>query len=267
MNALSKRRIDEIRKVHAQIAFSAKKTIELVIRLGAMLAEAKETLNHGEFVPWVEQNLPFSMMTAQRYMRMFHEYAKRYQAKYVTVTHLKNNTVLFLDEDDMNRSLPSPEEIPIGEEYIREVFGDEATLSDVYVQAGIKKILRPKNKEISSEELGPEERAITRTDIDKARVMLVEPAGDFPLKLHCIAVDDGRAVAARRDREGVWSLGLVTIPKQAGAEEAWEELMADLKLCFEKYYSRIEELERLGVIDPPADYSIGKRIRGKGGEK
>jgi hypothetical protein len=43
------------------------------IRSGEVLIELKESLGHGNFEMWVEQNLPYSFRTAQRYMRRARE--------------------------------------------------------------------------------------------------------------------------------------------------------------------------------------------------
>ena len=40
-----------------------------VIRLGLYIKSAKDTLDHGAFLPWVERELGISPSTAQRYMR------------------------------------------------------------------------------------------------------------------------------------------------------------------------------------------------------
>jgi hypothetical protein len=42
--------------------------------MGKILSEVKEVLNHGEFIPWIEANCPFSRMTANRYMQVYERY-------------------------------------------------------------------------------------------------------------------------------------------------------------------------------------------------
>ena len=44
------------------------------IEIGRRLAEAKEMLNHGEWLPWLERETEFSSSSAQRYMKIFDEY-------------------------------------------------------------------------------------------------------------------------------------------------------------------------------------------------
>jgi ribosomal protein L17 len=50
-----------------------------------LLTSQKEKLKHGEFAPWVAQNLPFSQRTARNYMLVFRE---RHKLKTENVTDL-----------------------------------------------------------------------------------------------------------------------------------------------------------------------------------
>jgi len=71
MNDLEKSNIEEITKLHYEICDSLKITIDKAIRIGELLFEQKEKLKHGEFIPWIQKNLPFSDRTARRYMTVF----------------------------------------------------------------------------------------------------------------------------------------------------------------------------------------------------
>ena len=44
------------------------------IEIGRRLVEAKEMLNHGEWLPWLERETEFSSSSAARYMKVFEEY-------------------------------------------------------------------------------------------------------------------------------------------------------------------------------------------------
>lgn len=44
------------------------------IEIGRRLVEAKEMLDHGEWLPWLERETEFSSSSAQRYMKLFDEY-------------------------------------------------------------------------------------------------------------------------------------------------------------------------------------------------
>jgi hypothetical protein len=66
-------RAEEIRVLHGEILGSFKTSLVKAIRIGELLTEQKDSLEHGDFIPWVEKNLPFSDRTARNYMRLYRE--------------------------------------------------------------------------------------------------------------------------------------------------------------------------------------------------
>jgi hypothetical protein len=58
----------EIVKLHNEIIDALKMTLRKAIRIGELLTEQKQSLKHGEFAPWIKDNLPFTDRTAQMYM-------------------------------------------------------------------------------------------------------------------------------------------------------------------------------------------------------
>ena len=64
-------RIEAITELHNEIAGYMRMSLKAAIEIGRLLNEQKAELAHGEFTPWVEVNLPFTMRTAQRYMRAY----------------------------------------------------------------------------------------------------------------------------------------------------------------------------------------------------
>jgi hypothetical protein len=57
----------EIKKLHAEILTS----LDKAIRIGELLTKIKSELQHGQWLPWVEKNLPFTDRAATNYMRCF----------------------------------------------------------------------------------------------------------------------------------------------------------------------------------------------------
>ena len=57
---IEKRRIDEIGQLHNEIIGHLKTSLEKAIRIGELLSEQKDSLKHGEFIPWIKDNLPFA---------------------------------------------------------------------------------------------------------------------------------------------------------------------------------------------------------------
>jgi hypothetical protein len=63
----------EIKKLHGAIIHAAKTSLDSAIRIGGLLTAIKDKLEHGQWIPWIEKNLPFSERAAQNYLRCFHE--------------------------------------------------------------------------------------------------------------------------------------------------------------------------------------------------
>jgi hypothetical protein len=61
----------EIIKKHLELQHKQLGTLELAISIGEMLTSQKEEAEHGGFSGWVQENLPFSIRTAQKYMSVF----------------------------------------------------------------------------------------------------------------------------------------------------------------------------------------------------
>jgi hypothetical protein len=78
-------RVQEIVTLHQQIAGHLRQSLEKAIRIGQLLIEQKASLDHGQFSQWVEGNLPFTIRTAQNYMRLTQNKAL---VKNETVSHL-----------------------------------------------------------------------------------------------------------------------------------------------------------------------------------
>lgn len=64
-------KVKEINDRHELAQSYAKNAIENAIRIGELLSEIKASLKHGQWIPWVDENLPFSRMHAARYMRVY----------------------------------------------------------------------------------------------------------------------------------------------------------------------------------------------------
>lgn len=61
----------EIIKKHLEFQARQLGTLHLAVEVGEMLTEQKENCDHGEFTPWLQENLPFSIRTAQKYMSVY----------------------------------------------------------------------------------------------------------------------------------------------------------------------------------------------------
>ena len=62
--------IGEIEHEHQAAIGSARSAIEHAVRCGQLLIEAKASIGHGGWLPWVKANLTFGDRQAQKYMRL-----------------------------------------------------------------------------------------------------------------------------------------------------------------------------------------------------
>lgn len=60
----------EITTAHEGARAAAKASLASALVAGAKLIEAKALTGHGEWLPWLKTNMPFSERTASRYMRL-----------------------------------------------------------------------------------------------------------------------------------------------------------------------------------------------------
>ena len=67
---------DEINDAHGKVAAAFSDAVEHAVRAGTFLAEAKQKVAHGGWLPWLKENFAFSERTAQGYMRVARELPK-----------------------------------------------------------------------------------------------------------------------------------------------------------------------------------------------
>jgi hypothetical protein len=61
---------NEINAAHARAENSLRASVELALRVGELLLQAKRTVGHGKWATWLEENIKFSDRLAQAYMRL-----------------------------------------------------------------------------------------------------------------------------------------------------------------------------------------------------
>ena len=76
MNELTEKKTPEQLGAEIRMYTDAGRRISLLcgIEIGKRLTQAKELLEHGEWLPWLERETEFSDRSAQRYMKLFEEY-------------------------------------------------------------------------------------------------------------------------------------------------------------------------------------------------
>jgi len=91
IESIERNRISEIVTLHNEVAGFLRMSVEKAIWIGELLTAQKDSLQHGEFSPWIKANLPFTDRTAQRYMEL---YQHRGLLKTDTVSDLSSATRL-----------------------------------------------------------------------------------------------------------------------------------------------------------------------------
>jgi hypothetical protein len=62
---------EEITRLHNEIRQHAETMLLKAYRIGELLVEQKQKMQHGQFTQWVTDHWPFSVRTAQNYMKVF----------------------------------------------------------------------------------------------------------------------------------------------------------------------------------------------------
>jgi len=84
-NAVAKGATAEIIKWHNIAHDRLCGTWEAYVKCGELLTAEQAKLNHGEWIPWIEANLPFGRSQAWRYMRC---YEQRHETNVASKQHL-----------------------------------------------------------------------------------------------------------------------------------------------------------------------------------
>jgi hypothetical protein len=88
----------EIINLHDEIRQHAESMLIKAIRIGELLVEQKHKMQHGQFTQWITDNLPFSVRSAQNYMKVF-----------INRKQLKNENVSLLSDAYNILKLPRPQ--------------------------------------------------------------------------------------------------------------------------------------------------------------
>lgn len=66
----------KIIELHNEAGNYFRQTVEKAVEVGELLTEQKKELKHGEWLPWINKDLPFVQQTVWRYMNIFENRAK-----------------------------------------------------------------------------------------------------------------------------------------------------------------------------------------------
>ena len=130
------------------------------IEIGRRLVEAKELLNHGEWLPWLKRETDFSERSAQNYMKVFNSYSAAQLGLFGPETNAQTFADLPISKALTLLSVPESE---------REDFAAEVGAETISVRE-LEARVRERTAEIEAEKTSAEARAqIAREDRDKAQ--------------------------------------------------------------------------------------------------
>ena len=67
---------EEINQLHTEVAKATETILQKAIRIGELLAKRRKKLAHGQWMPWIKENLIFTDRHARRYLRLYKNRAK-----------------------------------------------------------------------------------------------------------------------------------------------------------------------------------------------
>ena len=118
MNELQEKRTPELIGAEIRMYVDTGRRISLLcgIEIGRRLVEAKEMLQHGEWLPWLERETEFSNSSAQRYMKLFDEYGASQQGLFGPETNSPTLGNLPISKALALLSVPESDRIDFAEE-------------------------------------------------------------------------------------------------------------------------------------------------------
>ena len=118
MNEMTEKRTPELIGAEIRMYVNAGRTITMLcgIEIGRRLAEAKELLSHGEWLPWLQKETEFSERSAQNYMKVFREYGALQQGLFGPETNTQTFADLPISKALALLSVPESDRVEFAEE-------------------------------------------------------------------------------------------------------------------------------------------------------
>ena len=238
MNELTEKRTPEQIGAEIRMYYEAGRRVTMLcgIEIGRRLAEAKELLKHGEWLPWLEKETDFSERHAQNYMKLFREYGTSQLGLFGPETNAKYISDLPISKALALLSVPESD---------RDTFAEEVDAEHISVRELEEKI---REREAQVEELqkdleGEQQRGedalrekehaeeLMRHTLDEAKKQIAELAKlNQELENRPVEV----AVETVRDEEAI----------AAAAKEAREKAEAAAAKAAKDYEKQIKQLKK-----------------------
>lgn len=241
-------------------------TLWFGIEIGRRLTEAKEILDHGQWLPYLKEQTEFSQPTASRFMKLYDEYGAKQtslfgaELNYSTLNNLSISNALRLlavpeDErekfaadndvehmstrelDELIRQRDDAEQRAArAEEQVQQAADGAAKADEQYQKA-------KQELHLLQEKLGNAEaqKAAAEKELSELRARPVEVAVEVDEK----AVEEA-VTAARAKNDAEWAEKMAKVKNElSDAELKTEKLKAKIKKAEERAEEKAAELERL----------------------
>lgn len=205
----------DLAALHGVLVGLSQKTVIVIFAMGKVLSDVKESLEHGEFIPWIEANCPFHRATAFRYMQVY----DRYRDEPRRALEELSITEAYLEAGVKKLAAPDPGEQP------RE---KGPRLYDVSQWKDWKRVFTTP--------------PISGVVLKRHRVVPYEDG-----RLYVVREETGPVPAVE-----LLADFSVTEPSY---QVALQEVHQNLQMALEVFYSKVEEFEDKGLIGRPFDSS------------
>lgn len=241
-------------------------TLWFGIEIGRRLTEAKEILDHGQWLPYLKEQTEFSQPTASRFMKLYDEYGAKQtslfgaELNYSTLNNLSISNALRLlavpeDErekfaadndvehmstrelDELIRQRDDAEQRAArAEEQVQQAADGAAKADEQYQKA--KQELHLLREKLGNAEA---QKAAAEKELTELRARPVEVAVEVDEK----AVEEA-VTAARAKNDAEWAEKMAKVKNElSDAELKTEKLKAKIKKAEERAEEKAAELERL----------------------
>ncbi len=180
----SKRSIDQIT---VEINFYKEQTAQNIIEIGKRLIEAKQQLQHGDWIPWLKNRVDFSEISAQRFMKIAREFSN--PSPVTDLPYTKLLALLQVPEADR-------------EEFIQAthlVDGQEKTVSDMSKRE-LEQVIKERDEAQRNERLMRERCAKAEKAADYAKELQEKNFNNYTVTLSKLKSVEGHVGALKDSR-------------------------------------------------------------------
>lgn len=206
MNEMEVKRTPELIGSEIRMYYEAGRRVTMLcgIEIGRRLTEAKDMLQHGEWLPWLERETPFSDRHAQNYMRIYREYGAAQQGLFGPETNAKYIADLPISKALLLLSVPESER----NEFAETVGADKLSADELKAAIEARKAAEAKVQELQDELAEADEgHQLAKAELEE--------------KIDALQKDAARGREALKERDG---LAEELEKAQQGLENARKEI-------------------------------------------